>query len=139
KTMFVKEILLDNPLANSQTVNGAWSAAGMEGSISHTLVSQVRAQLGLRGNLRGRRRKGRKGTGTAELAAERGTSPERDPSGANGMSGVKVRGRKSTLINLEVDLDRLLFRVMDVGDLPEVEDALRKARRLLYAGSTTPS
>ena len=37
-------------------------------------------------------------------------------------------------MNLEVEIDRLLMRVVEVGTLPEVEDALRKARRHLYAG-----
>ena len=45
----------------------------------------------------------------------------------------------SALMNLEVEIDRLLMRVVQVGTLPEVEDALRKARRHLYAAwSSSP-
>src|SRR3954454_4498725 len=65
KTMFVKEVLLDNRLANTQAVNDAWKAAGMEGSISPTLVNKMRSRMGLTGNLRGGRRKRARVTGTA--------------------------------------------------------------------------
>ena len=40
KSMFVKEVLNDNPLANAAAVNEAWRAAGMSGGISATLVTQ---------------------------------------------------------------------------------------------------
>jgi murein DD-endopeptidase MepM/ murein hydrolase activator NlpD len=49
KTPFIKEFLNDNPQASTRAVNEAWQAAGFDGTISHTLVSQMRAQLGLRG------------------------------------------------------------------------------------------
>jgi hypothetical protein len=43
------------------------------------------------------------------------------------------RGDRSTVLNdLEADIDRLIFKSMAIGDLPEIEDSLRKARRLLY-------
>ena len=46
------------------------------------------------------------------------------------------RGRKSNrslaLNELEAEIDRLIFKVMGVGDLTEIEAALRRARRLLY-------
>ena len=34
-------------------MNEAWTAAGMKGTISHPIISQVRKKLGLTGNLRG--------------------------------------------------------------------------------------
>ena len=37
-----------------------------------------------------------------------------------------------TLNELEVDIDRLIFKVMGMGDLAQIEDSLRHARRLLY-------
>ena len=37
-------------------------------------------------------------------------------------------------MNLEVEIDRLLMKVVEIGTLPDVENALRKARRHLYAG-----
>ncbi len=53
KTSFVKEYLIDHPQANTHLVNGAWAEAGMEGTISETLVNKTRSQMGLTGNLRG--------------------------------------------------------------------------------------
>src|SRR5271157_572260 len=52
KTSFVREFLHDNPQANAKAVNEAWTAAGMNGTISHPVISEVRKQLGLTGDLR---------------------------------------------------------------------------------------
>jgi hypothetical protein len=51
KTGFVKEFLNDNPRANTRAVNEAWAAAGFESTISPTLVSRMRSDLGLTGNI----------------------------------------------------------------------------------------
>ena len=134
KSMFVKEVLNDNPLANAAAVNEAWRAAGMSGGISATLVTNIRSRMGLAGNLRGGRPRGTKTTGT-----RRGRPPIQVRAGENGTGPVKTRGRKSDLMDLEVEIDRLLMRVVEIGTLPEVEDALRKARRHLYAGLVAQS
>src|SRR5581483_3897507 len=60
KSMFVKEVLNDNPRANAAAVNEAWRAAGMTGSISSGLVNHLRFRMGLSGNLRRRRTTGRR-------------------------------------------------------------------------------
>ena len=51
KTGFVKEFLNDNPQANTRAVNEAWAAAGFEGTIGPTLVTKMRSELGLTGNI----------------------------------------------------------------------------------------
>src|SRR5208282_6807197 len=56
KTSFVKEFLQGNPQANAKAVNEAWTAAEMKGTISHPVISEVRKQLGLTGNLPGKTR-----------------------------------------------------------------------------------
>jgi len=56
KTSFVKEFLQGNPQAKAKAVNEAWTAAGMKGTISHPVISIVRKQLGLTGNLPGKTR-----------------------------------------------------------------------------------
>ena len=56
KTSFVKKLLIGHPMANTKAVNEAWSAAGMQGTISETLVNKTRSHMGLAGNLRGKRR-----------------------------------------------------------------------------------
>ena len=60
KSMFVKELLNDDPQANHRAVNEAWRKAGMLGTISPTLVSRMRSRMGLTGNTRGGRRRGAK-------------------------------------------------------------------------------
>jgi hypothetical protein len=127
--MFIKEVLNDNPLANHEAVNKAWRAAGMSGGISPTLVSRMRSRMGLAGNLgRGRRRK------TRTAGAGGGRPAGLAPSGPNGSTRVMGRGKKNNLLDLEIDIDRLLMKVVEIGTLPDVENDLRKARRHLYAG-----
>jgi hypothetical protein len=38
---------------------------------------------------------------------------------------------------LEEGIDRLIFSIMGIGNLPEVESALRDARRQVYAALTS--
>ena len=54
KTDFVKKFLQNNPQANAKAVNEAWAAAGMKGTISHPIVSEMRKRLGLIGNQPGK-------------------------------------------------------------------------------------
>ena len=54
KTSFVREFLQNNPQAKAKAVNDAWAAAGMKGTISHTVISEVRKELGLIGNQPGK-------------------------------------------------------------------------------------
>ena len=43
------------------------------------------------------------------------------------------RGNQSNVLEeIEADIDRLIFKAMAVGDLTEIEDTLRRTRRLLY-------
>ena len=37
---------------------------------------------------------------------------------------------------MEADIDRVIFKAMAIGDLTEIEDTLRQARRLLYGALT---
>ena len=129
KSTFVREVLDDNPQANAAAVNEAWQAAGMPGSISAGLVNNLRFRLGLSGNLRNRRRKR-----TRETGPQRGRTAMQVRTGANGSTRVMCRTRGSDLMDLEVEIDRLLMKVVEIGQLPAVEDTLRDARRQLYAG-----
>ena len=70
KTSFVKDFLNANPQGNTKAVNEAWTAAGMKGTISHPIISQVRKKLGLTGNLRGKTRNSRQGKGSLQHAQD---------------------------------------------------------------------
>jgi len=131
KTSFLKEFLHDNPQGNVKAVNEAWKAAGFDGTISTALVYKARASLGLTGNLSGKTKKSKaKATSTGKKLGR----PRKEPMAP--VTG-QPRGRKSArtlaLTELEADIDRLIFKVMGVGDLAQIEDSLRQARRQLYA------
>jgi len=144
KTSFVKELLIDDSMANTKAVNEAWSAAGMEGTISETLVNKTRSQMGLAGNLRGKSRtktEAAASTRRAYTGKKRGRKPKQETvataAGKAVPTGARQSKRNDRLVELEADLDRLLFRVMNEGELAQVEHALREARRRLYAAFVT--
>ncbi|MHB1559427.1 MAG: hypothetical protein ACYC61_18415 [Isosphaeraceae bacterium] len=135
KGMFVKEWLNDHPHATTEAVNAAWRDEGHSGNISPSLVSNVRSRMGLAGNT-GRGRRGKKSTSPGRRRERpAGAGPAR----ANGTAPTTGRKRGQDLMGLEVELDRLLMKVVEVGQLPEVEASLRKARRHLYADLTAAS
>ncbi len=124
KTSFVKEVLLDDPRANHKAVNEAWTAAGMNGTISAALVNKMRARLGLTGNLRGKAKKA--------AVKKRGRQPASAFPAVRVDSKVRPGTRAQALIDLEAEIDRLIFKVMGMGGLADVAETLRSARRLLY-------
>ncbi len=137
KSMFVKEYLNDHPQSNVDAVNEAWRAAGFEGTISAALVNLIRAKLGLTGNLRGKTKKSKTSATRKKLGR-----PRKDVSAAvNGQPVGQPRGRKSdrnhALLSVETEIDKLLFQVMGIGELPEVETALREVRRRVYGALTS--
>ena len=131
KTSFLKEFLNDHPEGNVKAVNEAWTAAGFDGTISTALVYKARASLGLTGNLHGKTKK------SEAMTTSTGKKPGRPREEPTAPVTGQPRGRKSNrslaLNELEADIDRLIFKVMGVGDLTEIEDSLRQARRQLYA------
>jgi hypothetical protein len=130
KTMFVKEFLNDHPQGNVDAVNEAWQTAGFDGTISPTLINKMRASLGLTGNLRGNTKKSK----TFATGKRRGKPRKENTAAIN----AQPRGNRSTVLeDMEADIDRLIFKAMAIGDLPEIEDSLRRARRLLYGALTS--
>ena len=132
KTSFLKEFLHDHPQGNVKAVNEAWKAAGFDGTISTALVYKARASLGLTGNLSGKTKAAAEGKTTS--TGKKLGRPRKEPTAP--VAG-QPRGRKSArtlaLNELEADIDLLIFKVMGIGDLTQIEAALRQARRLLYA------
>jgi len=139
KTEFVEQFLRENPQGNVSAVLDAWKSSGKSGSISGTLINKTRSRLGLTGNLRGRPRKG---APKAVPGRRRGRKPkgvEAAPAPAPA-TRVETRGRKSNrdkaLIELESEIDRLIYKAMEMGGMADIEQGLRDARRLLYAAQT---
>jgi hypothetical protein len=132
KSMFVKEFLNDHPHGNVSAVNEAWQAAGFDGNISPALVNQIRAKLGLTGNLRG----SAKGSKPSPTGKKLGRPRKETTAAVNGKplmhpSGIE-NDRTHALLSIETEIDKLLFQVMLIGNLPEIETVLREARRRVY-------
>jgi len=134
KTSFLKEFLHDHPEGNVKAVNEAWTAAGFDGTISTALVYKARASLGLTGNLSGKTKKSK--AMTTSTGKKLGRPHEEPTAPVTGQPRGRKSNRSLALTELEADIDRLIFKVMDVGDLTEIEDSLRQARRLLYGALT---
>ena len=90
--------------------------------------------MGLTGNLRWKTKKPKTAAkGKATSTGKKLGRPRKEPTSAvNGQSRGRKSARTLALTELEADIDRLIFKVMGVGDLTEIEDSLRQARRLLY-------
>ena len=134
KTSFLKEFLNDHPEGNVKAVNEAWTAAGFDGTISTALVYKARASLGLTGNLSGKTKKSK--AMTTSTGKKLGRPHEEPTAPVTGQPRGRKSNRSLALNELEAEIDRLIFKVMDVGDLTEIEAALRRARRLLYGALT---
>jgi len=128
KSMFVKEFLNDHPQGNVDAVNKAWHGAGFDGTISPTLVNKMRASLGLTGNIRGKTEKPQ----TSAPGKKRGRPRKETTATVNVQPRRSKTARTAELNDLEADIDRLIFKAMTIGELPEIEDSLRRTRRLLY-------
>jgi hypothetical protein len=131
KSFFIKEVLVDDPRANAKAVNEAWRRAGMAGSISGTLVSMVRSELGLAGNRRGRPKGAENATARAAKPGGRSARPGGTGAAPDVRWGHRSIDRERVLAEIEADIDRVIFRLMAVGGLGDVEDELRAVRRRL--------
>ncbi|MBV8557649.1 MAG: hypothetical protein JO116_18965 [Planctomycetaceae bacterium] len=154
KSAFVRDVLTKDRRANHEAVNRAWTEAGHAGTISESLVGKLRSELGLTGPPRPGARDmesvesagrsaapaTRRGTGPKqgggrppaqgdERPAPQETASEAEPQGSGSQSGGADRTR--VLTRLEGQIDELLFAIKVAGGLPEFEEALRRARRIL--------
>ena len=137
KAGFTKEFLNDHPDATSREVNEAWTEAGMQGKISHTTVSEVRKSLGLTGNTHNRPEKQVSQTQPAKPGGRKPTSRIRASSSTQVGTPRQGDDRTAVLMTVEVEIDRLIFQMMGLGDLTEIETALREARRAVYKALTS--
>jgi hypothetical protein len=151
KSAFLKEFFVDNPDAKGGEINEAWRAAGNQSKISSSLISVVRSNLGLKG--KGRPRPGVTDSAGSSEQAPSVTGTRRGgpgPRKSGGRTPAKPNGRLVTesreqpaasrasgddrtrmLTKLEGQIDEMLFEIKVAGGLPEFEEALRRARRIL--------
>ena len=153
KSAFVGDVLTKDRQANHEAVNRAWTKAGHAGTISESLVNQIRSRMGLTGQQRPGARVtespsrpnhrqpqppgGAPGRRRAVDAPRRGDGrpvppvmeSEAEPQGSGSQSGGDDRTR--VLTRLEGQIDGMLFEIKVAGGLPEFEEALRRTRRIL--------
>jgi hypothetical protein len=153
KLDFVRKILEQNRDANEKIVNQAWQEAGNEGKISRSAVGKVRALMGLTSERRTTRKEAETATGRAKMTRSRAKaakSRDEAPASGNGAAASTAVSheqpaessdltatsevRAGVLDELESDLDRVLFRVMSIGNMPEVERLIRYCRRIVIRG-----
>jgi hypothetical protein len=117
KSSFIKEVLFDNPKANTAAVSKAWRAAGMKGTISISLVGKVRSDLSLTGNLR----RGPNTGGSKKTAGKTKTA---------GVHAQRRPGNRDRMLaEVEDKIDRLIFELLGIGGVEKAVDTLRAARR----------
>jgi hypothetical protein len=145
KSEFVEAQFRRDRDATHETIVEAWASSGKEGTISPSLVQKIRAKLKLTGK-RGRTKgavpskpkaptNGRRTRRDAETVAGNSTEANGHGAGAtNGVMPARRGGRKSALHEVEAGIDELIFTLKANGGMPEVEEALRAARRLLVLG-----
>src|SRR5512135_149590 len=149
KSMFLKEYLVDHPDAAKEAIDAAWGEAGHEGSISTSLISKVRRDLGgagkatatvksrARGRTGNRPSAGSKSAVRAAGPAVEGRIPEKENVPVAGRPERQAEpqpaggDRTHVLIRLEGAIDDLLHEIKLAGGLPEFEETLRRARRIL--------
>jgi hypothetical protein len=141
KSGFLKEYLVDHPDAAKEAIDAAWQEAGHEGTISTSLIRKVREDLkqGGKGAAKGkswpREARGERRATDAKSAGGGGRSPTKASRGPVAASSAapeaSVSDRSGTLMRLEAALDDLLHEIKLAGGLPEFEETLRRARRIL--------
>ena len=150
KSGFLKEFFVDHPDAGKAAIDEAWQDAGNEGTISISLISKIRKDLGLAGKGRSKTKvsgkvvAGKKSSAAPKSIAHRTGPKERNGTTerANGTHVTEALGRPAesraggddrtgVLIRLEGQIDDMIHEVKLAGGLPEFEETMRKARRIL--------
>jgi hypothetical protein len=135
KSAFVEEVLGREPRANVAAINRAWEAAGHEGTISDSIYYKVKRERGVTGEQT-----------PVDTASPAPSQPEASEAGfavvvieeapqfigTTESPSVTASGDLGRVVDqVEAGIDDLIFILKVNGGMPEVEAALRAARRLL--------
>ncbi|QDV37578.1 hypothetical protein [Tautonia plasticadhaerens] len=143
KAGFLRELFREDPGLTHAEANQAWSAAGYEGEIGESSFYNAKTEYnkqaaggagvgtgpGRRGPKVGRGPATKRTTGPAAT-----TTNGQEPVVATAPRAQPSRGtenRERVLVEAEADIDELILKLRDQDGLPEVLEALRRARRLL--------
>ncbi len=144
KSEFLRELFRSDPNASEKDAVAAWQKAGYEGTISSSsyFTAKKKSAGGSRAPATPAERIKPKSSSTgpkakrqsepvqASSGASNGESPAPETAKAGG--GEKGQDRSRRLDAVEGGIDDLIFALKEMGGVPEVEEALRAARRLLY-------
>jgi hypothetical protein len=142
KSAFAEEVLGREPKANVAAINRAWAAAGHEGKISDSIIYKAKRDLGLTGRPSSiesasagvsEPEEWEAGTtvGIGEETPQQSMGPETPIAPAPGSETVATVDLGRVVDEVEAGIDDLMFMLKVNGGMPEVEAALRAARRLL--------
>ena len=133
KSVFLQEWLTANPTGRDTDAAQAWQAAGNSGKISPSLFYKIKGEMGLNARYK-KAAQSREKRATPSSKTSRPQANGRATTSTNHQSvqpqANGQRGSRS-LVELEGDSDRLIFHIMAVDGLEEVEQLLRHARRVL--------
>ena len=146
KSEFLRELFRSDPNVSEKDAVAAWQRAGNEGKISSSsyFTAKKKSVGGSRAPEAAAVRtkakpssKGPKGKRKSEpvratSGGPNGQSPQQETVKAVGVNKAEDRSRR--LDAVEGGIDDLIFTLKEMGGVPEVEEALRAARRLLYHG-----
>ena len=145
KSAFAEEVLGREPKANVAAINRAWAAAGHEGKISDSIIYKAKRDLGLTGRPSSIESASagvsepeawEAGTtvGIGEETPQQSMGPETPIDLAPGSETTASVDLGRVVDEVEAGIDDLMFMLKVNGGMPEVEAALRAARRLLTRG-----
>jgi hypothetical protein len=137
KSAFVGEVLGREPEANVAAINRAWASAGHEGTISDSIYYKVKRELGVTGESAPpapvKPEKSEAGPSPVETVEtpQFSNGPETATASPVGGGSGATGGLGRVVDQVEAGIDELMFTLKVNGGMPEVEAALRAARRLL--------
>ena len=142
KSAFAEEVLGREPKANVAAINRAWAAAGHEGKISDSIIYKAKRDLGLSGRpspdapasagvSMPEASEAATAGGIGEETPQQSTGPETPTDSAPGSETIAPVDMGRVVDEVEAGIDDLMFMLKVNGGMPEVEAALRAARRLL--------
>lgn len=132
KAAFVEEVLRRDPTANSKAVNRAWSEAGYEGMISDPTFYKVRGRLSASDEPTSSTPAEPKSSKTSLVAEAKTQAPRTSATSTPKNKPSESSNPGKVADEVEAGIDDLMYMLKDSGGMPEVEAALRAARRLLY-------
>jgi hypothetical protein len=142
KSTFLLDLLKRNPQTTFAQAEEAWKAAGNEGTVSSSSFYNAKTALGKPANgaftASGKGRPAAKSMAKSPAKATtiwRAAKPEETADGPRASAGrpkaSSMRDQGPVLDAVEGEIDELIFKLKGLGGVPDVEEALRRARRML--------